>query len=195
MPRLSQLTTVCVLTMVLAALFGCYRNWDYWDNPPEAPPPEAPLDEPPIDDAPAAPAVEIPHPISLLLPKRINIHPFTRARPTTDSDRGSGVLEVRIQLMDSFDDPGKGFGQFRFTLFQYRTTGVDRRGQQLETWDEDLSRPSRNLAHWDAISNAYKFNLKRVAPFVEGQRYVLEAYFTSPYTEQLFDESAITVGE
>ena len=186
---MSQLLGVWTLTAALMALSACNRSgWDYWDQP----------DDPPVavpsDDSPRV-TMEIPHPINLLLPQRIDIHPFTRAQPTEANARGGGVLEVRIQLIDSFGDPGKGFGAFRFTLFRYRLSGVDRRGEQMVVWDEDLSLPNRNLAHWDPISNAYQFNLERDQPFVNGQRYVLEAYFDSPYTEQLLDEHAIMVGE
>ena len=184
----------------MLAQCGCNSDWNRWgrwdqpQDPPEVAPPDEPFDGSTID-APPRVTAEIPHPINLLLPKRIDIHPFTRARPVDASNPSSGILDVRIQLLDSFDDPVKGFGAFRFTLFRYRITGADRRGEQLVVWDEDLSRPSRNLTHWDPISNAYKFNLKWSNAFADGQRYVLEAYFVSPYTDQLFDTHAIVVGQ
>ena len=197
MPRPNQ--RVCVGLLALAALVsltGCIRWQDRdWDHPVQDDPVVTAEDIEPIDNEAPGATPAIPHPISLLLPKRIDIHPFTRTRPAEPEDQATGIIDVRVQLLDSFGDPVKGFGVFRFTLFDYRVAGADRRGRQLVIWEEDLSRPNRSLLHWDPISNAYKFNLKWGQRLADGQRYVLEAYFVSPYTDQLFDEQAFVAGQ
>jgi len=48
--------------------------------------------------------------------------------------------------------------------------------------------PDKNQLHWDAITQSYKFNLRYREPLVIGQQYVLEVYFTSPFTERLSAE-------
>ena len=90
---MSQLLGVWTLTAALMALSACNRSgWDYWDQP----------DDPPVavpsDDSPRV-TMEIPHPINLLLPQRIDIHPFTRAQPTEANARGGGVLEGNMMTL------------------------------------------------------------------------------------------------
>ncbi len=59
----------------------------------------------------------VPAPIDLLLPRELEIHPFTQISAFPDGSQG---LHVRIQAKDAFHDANKAFGDFRFELFRYR---------------------------------------------------------------------------
>lgn len=182
----------CCLLVGLVFLSGCNHRPRWYDTTGDRAGAADPEPDYRIDDEPMQ---SIPWPISLTLPKRIKIHPFTQTQDADPDSGAVGVIDVRAQLLDSFGDPTKGFGHFRFTLFAYRLYDVDRKGRQLAIWKEDLSDPDRNMQHWDPISNAYKFNLEWGQPMPSGQRYILEAYFSSPYTEQLLIEQTFESGE
>jgi len=188
-----QYLTILACAALIAASFvacGCRRNRDYdygtgdlagpsdYDTIPDEYGPE---------ESPGYLALAVPEPINLLLPHNIDIHPFTGTQ-TNDEDGKPKAIEVRIKALDSFGDPTKAFGKFRFSLHQYRPYSTEHRGDQLAVWEEDLLEPSRNRRHWDPISQTYKFHLQWSRGLAPGSNYVLEAFFVSPFTEQLFDE-------
>jgi len=128
--------------------------------------------------------VYVPRPLDELLPTRITIHPFTGVR-TVDSDGKPLGFEVRIKALDNDDDPTKAFGDFMFMLYDYRPQSENPRGARLGVWPENLMDPDKNQLHWDPISQSYKFNLGHKQPLSMGHRYVLDVFFTSPFTERL----------
>jgi len=138
----------------------------------------------------------VPEPINLLLPRRITIHPaFTgtgRLGGKADGPRG---LEVRVKALDAYGDPVKAFGDFRFVLYTYRHLDQNPKGQKLVIWDERLLEPKKNQRHWDAISQSYKFFLQWDHEMPPGRRYLLEAFFASPFTDRFFDELVFTSGQ
>lgn len=126
----------------------------------------------------------VPSPLDALLPTQIMIHPFTGTRTFDEDDRPVG-FEVRIKALDRYDDPTKAFGEFLFILYTYRPQSENPRGARLGLWREQLMDPDKNQLHWDPISQSYKFNLSHTGRLLTGHRYVLEVYFTSPFTERL----------
>jgi len=144
---------------------------------------------------PPAPTVQpIIGPLSLLLPKRVKIHPFTGTRTFEEHGGVKGII-VRIQLMDSYDDPIKGFGDFRFELYEFRPYSQNPKGKKIAIWEESLMQPKKNLLHWDKITRAYKFKLQRNSEMPQGNKYVLVAVFSSPYSERLFAERQFAAGQ
>ena len=128
--------------------------------------------------------IPVPAPLDKLLPDRVTIHPFTGARTFDDAGEVQG-FEVRIKVLDDYGDPTKAFGEYLFMLYTYRTQSENPRGERLGMWPESLIDPDKNQLHWDAISQSYKFNLRYRDQLVVGHQYVLEVYFTSPFTERL----------
>jgi hypothetical protein len=190
MIRTSAHIALCAFA-IGALAYGAGCSHEPWDQPisdseeilvPEEPlPGEMKLIQP------------VPKPINLLLPNRIAIHPFTG---TQIVDRGRPVgIEARIKALDAYGDPTKAFGHFRFTLYAYRALSQSPRGRQMAVWDEFLLDPKPNRRHWDPISQAYKFDLRWAKPLMVGQRYVLEVYFSSPFTDQLFDQRVFVAGQ
>jgi len=142
---------------------------------------------------PGPAAQRVPEPIDLLLPKEIRIHPFTGTR-TFDRSGGVKGVDVRIEAIDAFGDATKAFGNFRFALYRYRSTG-DHKGRRIATWVESLLEPEKNLLHWDSIARAYKFKLQWYHPIAVGTKVVLTATFSSPFTERKFAERTFLSGQ
>lgn len=135
---------------------------------------------------------EIPVPISLLLPKTLEMHPFTRAGALEEGHRG--VL-AHVQAKDAYGDPTKAFGKYRFELYSVRPDLADRKGLQLASWDSSVWDPETNLLHWDRHTRSYAFKLgwdRRVAP---GTRLLLVTSFDSPYTSRITTRRELVVGE
>lgn len=140
---------------------------------------------------PQAAAGKVPRPLDLLLPQSIRIHPFTSVK-MLDEAKGVRGLEVRVEALDAYQDAAKAFGEFRFELYSYRAFSSDHRGTLLTTWEESLASPRRNIARWDHITRSYVFKLQLYRSVPQGQRLVLVAYFSSPYTERLYAERVLT---
>lgn len=137
---------------------------------------------------PAAPSGKVPAPIDLMLPRGIRLHPFT-ATKVFDPSAGTRGIDVRVEALDAYGDGTKAFGDFRFELYTYRTGPVaDPRGRRIGLWDVSLLDPKTNLIHWDSISRTYEFKLQWDEPIAPGQRFVLSAVFSSPFTERFFDQ-------
>ncbi len=204
----SPIATAVALVMVVA-LTGCYARPDEIMRqhasatpPPLALPPPDPAPQPqagpedrPEDPPsyirlpdPAQPSQQqrqtVPEPLDRLLPGEITIHPFTGARTVDQAGKPLG-FEVRIKVLDSYGDPTKAFGELLFMLYDYKAQSENPRGNRLGTWPEHLMDPEKNQLHWDPISQSYKFNLRYNKQLSVGHRYVLEVYFTSPFTERL----------
>jgi hypothetical protein len=141
-------------------------------------------------------SASIPAPIDNLLPTRIEFHPFTEAGIRRFDDAG-GVkgIETRIRCFDAFSDASKGFGVFRVTLYAYRPDAVDHLGQKGPTWEIDLMDPEVNNTHWDEISRSYKFLLQWDRAIPVGQRYVLRATFSSPWTPRFTTQKVFVAGQ
>ena len=136
----------------------------------------------------------VPPPIDLLLPGSIRIHPFTGTR-TFDVKGGVKGIDVRIQALNAYGDATKAFGEFRFELYEFLPNSRDPKGKRLGLWRNDVLEPKVNLLHWDSITRTYSFKLQWYEPVPVGQRFVLAAVFSSPFTERLFDERVFVSGQ
>lgn len=164
------------LAGAVALLAGCQNvDWNAQWNWNKPKPPQA-------GDGP-----KVPEPVSLLLPKEIRIHPFSGTR-TFDEAGGAKGIEVRIEALDAYGDNTKAFGDFAFELHTYRPNNLDPKSRLVTTWREPLLDANRNLRHWDSITKTYLFRLQWYNAAPAGQRFVLVAVFTSPFTERLFAE-------
>lgn len=142
----------------------------------------------------AAGAHPVPEPISLTLPQGIRLHPFTGTR-TFDNNGGIRGIDVRIEASDAYGDATKAFGEFRFEMYDYAPNSIDPRGQRIATWTESLQEPQKNLLHWDKITRTYEFKLRWDQPIPVGRRFVLAAYFSSPFTPRLDAQRVFISGQ
>ncbi len=144
--------------------------------------------------SPAEPRQAVPKPINLILPRSIRIHPFTGTR-TFDEAGGIKGIDVRIEARDAYGDAAKAFGSFRFEMYEFVPNSLDPKGNRIATWQEDLLKPKKNLLHWDKITRTYEFKLQWNQPIPVGRRFVLLAFFSSPFTERFSDERIFISGQ
>ncbi len=135
---------------------------------------------------------QIPAPIDLLLPKTLEIHPFTQ---TASFDDSPGGIHARIQARDAFGDPTKAFGTMRFELYDFKTQNQNQRGARLGQWEISIAQPDRNLTHWNRHFRSYEFKLGSNIAFATGKQMILVATFISPFTPRLSTERRIIAGE
>jgi hypothetical protein len=158
---------------------GCVEIKEWWDEATRRPPPAA---------------REVPWPISLMLPRQIKIHSFTKER-LFDPAGGIRGLEMHVQALDSYETSTKAFGKFRFELYTYDPNRSGGRGAQISRWEEDLSEPKKNLLHWSKLNRTYSFKLRWDRAIPVGQEFLIVAVFESPFTERLFAERIFVAGE
>lgn len=140
--------------------------------------------------------VDVPRPINLLLPKKINIHPFTGTRKFDDAGGVKGI-DVRVEVFDYFRGPTRAFGDFRFELYSFRNNSLDPKRKLKSVWEIEPSMmdPRENLRYWNRSQQMYEFKLQWKKPIPVGQKFVLVAVFTSPFTERMIAERVFTSGE
>ena len=137
---------------------------------------------------------ELPDDVRPLLPVSSHIHPFTGTR-TFDKAGGVKGLEVRLEVLDAYEDQIKAYGDFRFELYRLKPNSLDKRGELVDNWPVSLRDPDANSLHWDRITRTYVFKLQWYKPIPVGQQYVLDAVFSSPYTVRLFDQRVFVSGQ
>jgi len=171
----------CLLALLVSAgSLGCWKpGLDFGPTSPQPPEPGS---------------VSVPEPLNLLLPAEIKFHPFTRTR-ILDENGGVRGINVRIKAIDAYGDSTKAFGNFRFEMYEFRPNSPDRKGKRLATWHESIMEPGKNLVHWEEFARAYQFKLKWNNPVPAGQRFVLVAVFSSPFSQRLFAEGVFVSGE
>jgi hypothetical protein len=132
---------------------------------------------------------QVPHPINLLLPKQVEIHPFTRIARFGD---GTGGVHARVKALDAFGAETRAFGKFRFELYEIRRQSLQRKGRRLADWEVNLAEPDLNLLHWDRHTRSYEFKLAWDHTLPAGRDVLLTVSFTSRFTTRLNDERNIS---
>ncbi|MBI5724097.1 MAG: hypothetical protein HZA50_09085 [Planctomycetes bacterium] len=136
----------------------------------------------------------VPHPIDLLLPKELKIHPFTGARTLDETGKTYGV-EARVQALDAYGDPTKAFGRFTFMLYNV-APGSGQKGELISSWYENLnlSTMEKNAAHWEKHWQTYEFKLRLNPPLAHGQPCILVVNFESDFSPRLTAELKFAAG-
>ena len=134
----------------------------------------------------------VPAPINLLLPKSVEIHPFTQVGSFRQGGQG---LHARIRAVDTYGDSTKAFGHFRFELYQVRPQHPDGRGERLGQWEISVAEPQQNLVHWDRHTRSYEFKLGWKQSPAPGEKLLLVTYFSSAFTPRLTTERELIAGE
>jgi hypothetical protein len=136
----------------------------------------------------------VPAPIDLLLPSTLDIHPFTQTATFPAGDMG---LHARVQTRDSFGDPTKAFGDFRFEIYLVDPNQPAQRGPRVAQWEVSIADPEQNLLHWDRHTRSYEFKLGGLSPgrLRTGTRLMLVATFSSRFTNRITAEREIIAGD
>jgi hypothetical protein len=167
---------LCALAWAtLATLGGCGSNWNF--------------------SRPSASSQPVPAPLDMLLPKSISFQGFTggpKALPP-NGDRG---IEVQMAAKDAFGDATKAFGTFRFELYDFRKNSSDPKGERLGVWEVSVLEPAANRKHWNEVHRTYAFQLGYGTAVPVGNKLVLVAVFSSPFSgERLFAQHIFVAGE
>ncbi|MDP6633309.1 MAG: hypothetical protein QGG42_00240 [Phycisphaerae bacterium] len=141
--------------------------------------------------------IDVPQPVNLLLPKSINIHPFTVTR-TFDSEAG-GIrgVDVRVEAFNAFHEATKAFGSFRFEIYTHQSNNLEPKGELRGVWEikPSLLDAKENLRYWNRSQQMYEFKLQWDTPIPVGHKFVLVAVFTSPFTQRLTAQRVFTSGQ
>lgn len=129
--------------------------------------------------------VNVPSPLSELLPRSIQIHEFTSVEKFAAGKQG---VNVRLQCTDGFGSRTKAFGRFRFELREFVPAEATKAGALIRWWVVDLLDVAANKQHWQNTLMLYEFKLECDQPLAMNTKYVLVAAFESPYTDRMFTE-------
>ena len=129
--------------------------------------------------------------LSLMLPQKIRIEPFTQVKSFDQDDIPDGILAV-IRPLDKFGDPVKAAGLFYFELWSYVEASQERKGERLAFWDRTLASPEEIRLYWTR-AHMYEFQLawtggEEIQP---EKKYVFTATYRTPWDETIRDEHII----
>jgi len=141
-------------------------------------------------------SVDVPEPVNLLLPKSINIHHFTKTR-MFDEAGGIGGVDVRIEMLNAFQEATKAFGDFRFELYSHRDHSIEPKDKICGVWEvkPSLLDPKENLRYWKRSQTMYEFKLQWDEPIPVGTKFVLVVVFTSPFTPRMTAQRVFISGQ
>jgi hypothetical protein len=125
-------------------------------------------------------------PVWRIKPVRLRIYPSTRFV----REKGTAVLEARIELLDDAGDPIKGVGDFRFDLFGLSRAGQAPMGQRLYSWDVSMLTLEANRQHYE-ITRTYLFRLKLDDLSLAQAPVQLQVAFMPPGGERLVGNATI----
>jgi hypothetical protein len=135
--------------------------------------------------------------IALLLPKRIEVQPFTRIASFNEDEVPDGI-SVYVRAVDQFGDPVKVAGTFLFELYSYRQASAERKGKRLEFWQTQILSEEDQLRYWDHTSQMYEFRLEvqqlqtdEGEPILARRKAVLLVTFNTPDGQHLTSQYII----
>ena len=131
--------------------------------------------------------------LNLMLPKQIEITPFTRIASFDADDTPDGVIVV-IRPADRFGDAVKAAGLFYFELYSFQQASGEPKGQRLAFWERVIDTPDEVVSHWNH-ADMYEFKLgwpQEATSIRPGSKYVLMATYRSPWDETITDEQVVT---
>lgn len=184
-----KIAKITAALLAMASLAGCgdMTNWFGGSNTLE------PTTQPAVRQYEQ---IDVPQPVNLLLPKSINIHPFTVTR-RFDKDGGIRGVDVRVEAFNAFHEATKAFGTFRFEVYTFKINSKEPKGGLQGIWEVEpsLLDPKENLRYWNRSQQMYEFKLQLNSAIPVGQKFVLVAVFTSPFSERLTAQRIFTAGE
>lgn len=130
--------------------------------------------------------------MSLMLPQRIKIEPFTKIRSFNEDGIPDGILTV-VRAFDRFGDPVKAIGLWYFELWTFQNASNEPKGQRLAFWDRNITTPEEVRLYWTR-AQMYEFQLAwagGIEAIQPGRKYILTATYRAPWDETFQDEYVI----
>jgi len=127
--------------------------------------------------------------LSLMLPAKIKIQPFTKIKSFNDDETPDGISAV-VRPVDSFGDPVKAAGLFYFELWSYREASGDHKGERLEFWEKRIDTAADIKLYWTQ-AQMYDFQLgwtQGTGKIKPGSKYVFTATYRTPWDTTIQDE-------
>jgi hypothetical protein len=128
--------------------------------------------------------------VDLLLPRTIEILPFTKPASFDDDAIPDGI-EAVIRPLDAFGDQTKAVGRFRFELYAFKPASSDHRGDRLGMWEVDLSDRAAQTDHWDRITRTYRFHLLWTGRPPRPGKYIIEVTYLPPIGQRIASQYEI----
>lgn len=126
--------------------------------------------------------------LSLLMPTRIIVEPFTGLKSFDDDDQPDG-LEVVLRPVDAFKDPVKIAGSIRVELYHFQPAAGERKGAKIEQWDIPLISMRDQDTYWNRYTQMYEIPLELdVATAEPADKYVIEVTYNTPLGEHMITE-------
>ncbi len=128
--------------------------------------------------------------LSLLMPAKIIVEPFTGLKSFDDDDQPDG-LELILRPVDTFGDPVKIAGALVVELYEFRPASGERKGRKIEQWDVELASKRDQDKYWNRITQMYEVPLMLSPEALasgQGQDYVVEVTYNTPLGERMITE-------
>lgn len=125
----------------------------------------------------------------MLMPRRLEIQPFTKIK-SFDDDRVPDGIELVLRFTDQFGDPVKAVGHMYFELYTFKNASGERKGDRLEFWDRTIADAKDVRLYWSRTAQMYEFPLAwtQGLPSTTGRKLILTATYRAPWGETLEDE-------
>jgi len=126
--------------------------------------------------------------VTLLMPERIIVEPFTGLKSFDDDDEPDG-LEVVLRSQDSFGDPVKIAGLIRIELYAFNPASGEAKGRHIEQWDIPLVTTQDQRTYWNPFTQMYEIPLELdLASTTPADKYVIAIVYNTPLGEHMFTE-------
>ena len=128
--------------------------------------------------------------LSLLMPAKIIVEPFTGLKSFDDDDQPDG-LEVVLRPVDTFGDPVKIAGTLIVELYQFRPAAGERKGYKIEQWEVELASKRDQDKYWNRITQMYEIPLMlgpEALALGPDHKFVIEVTYNTPLDEHMITE-------
>jgi len=131
-------------------------------------------------------------PLDEYLPVTLKVHSFTRIGDFEGEDFG---IEAYIQAIDSWGEPTKAFGNFRFELYEFQSFETEKKGNMLDKWEVYISQAEDNRSFWHHHTRSYHFMLRTGQRIPIGTKVILRMIFDSPFSDRIITEKTFHSGD
>ena len=127
--------------------------------------------------------------LSLMVPDRIKIMPFTKITSFNKDNIPDGILAV-VRPIDKFGDPVKAAGLLYFELWTYVNASNERKGERLAFWDRTIATAEEMRLYWTR-AQMYEFQLawtQGAELLKPNHKYVFTATYRTPWDTTIQDQ-------
>ncbi len=127
--------------------------------------------------------------LSLMLPERIEVQPFTKITSFNEDEIPDGILVV-LRPLDRFGDPVKAVGRFYFELWTYVDASAQRKGERLAYWERTIASEEEVRLYWNR-AQMYEFQLawmQGAQQLRPGRKFILAVTYRTPWDKGIEHE-------